>query len=156
FRAALGVAEMARCMVRAADAVRLPTALVELKINCLNGRNDDSFTSRLQEKNPHPVNVFHLDAPQAEEIDHHHGKAFRAGHYNIAFWAWELMEFPDSRVRHHRLFDEIWCLSEFTRTAIAAKVPKPVLAMPLAIDFPVPRGELRAKFGLPERTFLFL
>lgn len=156
FRAALGVAEMARCMVRAADAVQLPTALVELKINCLNGRNDDTFTSRLQDQNPHPVNVFHLDAPQSAEIDHHHGQAFRAGRYNIGFWAWELPEFPDSRVHHHRYFDEIWCLSEFTRAAISVKVPKPVLAMPLAIDFPVPRGAFRAKFGLPERTFLFL
>jgi len=155
-RAALGVGEMARCMVRAADAVGLPTALVELKLNCLNSRNDDSFADRLQDKNPHPVNVFHLDAPQSEEIDHHHGKSFRAGRYNIAYWAWELPEFPDSRVRHHRWFDEIWCLSEFTRAAIAAKVPKPVLAMPLAIYFPVPRGEFRAKFGLPARTFLFL
>ncbi|MBI5426164.1 MAG: glycosyltransferase family 4 protein [Opitutae bacterium] len=156
FRAALGVAEMARCMVRAADAVQLPTALVELKINCLNSRNDDSFTARLQEENPYPINVFHLDAPQAEEIEHHHGKAFRQGRYNIGFWAWELTDFPDSRVRHHRLFDEIWCLSDFARTAIAAKLPKPVLTMPLAIDFPIPRGDFRAKFGLPARKFLFL
>ncbi len=156
FRAALGVGEMARCMARAADAVKLPTALVELKLHSLNPRNDDSFTARLQEKNPHPVNVFHLDAPQSQEIDHHHGRSFRMGHYNIAYWAWELLEFPDSRVQYHRWFDEIWCLSEFTRVAIAAKVPKPVLAMPLAIDFPVPRGEFRARFGLPERTFLFL
>lgn len=156
FRAALGVGEMARCMARAADAVKLPTALVELKLHSLNPRNDDSFTARLQDKNPHPINVFHLDAPQSVELDHHHGRSFRIGRYNIAYWAWELSDFPDSRVQYHRWFDEIWCLSEFTRVAIAAKVPKPVLAMPLAIDFPVPRGEFRAQFGLPARTFLFL
>ncbi|MEI6107422.1 MAG: glycosyltransferase family 4 protein [Opitutae bacterium] len=156
FRAALGVGEMARCMVRAADAVKLPTALVELKLHSLNPRNDDSFTSRLQEHNPHPVNVFHLDAPQSQELDHHHGQLFRTGRYNIAYWAWELLEFPDNRVRYHRGFDEIWCLSEFTRSAIAAKVPKPVLTMPLAIDFPIPRGEFRTQFGLPVRKFLFL
>ena len=156
FRAALGVAEMARCMVRAADAVNLPTALVELKLNCLNPRGDDSFTARLQENNPHPVNVFHLDAPQSVELDHHHGRSFRTGRYNIAYWAWELSEFPDNRVQYHRWFDEIWCLSEFTRVAIAARVPKPVLTMPLAIDFPVPRGEFRARFGLPAHKFLFL
>jgi glycosyltransferase involved in cell wall biosynthesis len=59
-------------------------------------------------------------------------------------------------VSQHRFFDEIWCPSEFTRAAIAAKLPKPVLAMPHAIDFPLPQGNFRSKFGLPERTFLFL
>ncbi|MFA5058939.1 MAG: glycosyltransferase family 4 protein, partial [Opitutaceae bacterium] len=125
-------------------------------LHCLNQAADDSFAGRLQPDNPHPVNVFHLDALQSEEIDHHHGPRFRSGKYNIAYWAWELPEFPDGWVSAHRFFDEIWCPSEFTRTAIAAKVPKPVLAMPHAIDFPVPRGNFRAKFGLPERTFLFL
>lgn len=156
FRAALGVGESARCMARAADAVNLSAALVELKLNCLNPQADDTFTARLQADNPHPVNVFHLDAPQSVEIDHHHGRAFRKGRYNIAYWAWELPEFPDGWVRYHRFFDEIWCPSEYARAAIAAKVPKPVLAMPHAIDFPAPRGDLRKKFGLPERVFLFL
>ena len=156
FRAALGIGESVRCMARAADAAGLPAALIDLRLHCLNQAADDSFAGRLQPDNPHPVNVFHLDALQSEEIDHHHGPRFRSGKYNIAYWAWELPEFPDGWVSAHRFFDEIWCPSEFTRTAIAAKVPKPVLAMPHAIDFPVPRGNFRAKFGLPERTFLFL
>ncbi len=156
FRAELGIGESARCMAKACDAVNLPTALVDLKLNCLNRQRDLTFAERLQEKNPFPVNVFHLDPPVAQDIDHHHGPAFRADHYNIAYWAWELPEFPDSWVNRHRFFDEVWCPSEFARAAVAAKLPKPVLAMPHAIDFPVPTGELRAKFGLPERTFLFL
>ena len=156
FRAALGVGESVRCAARAADAAGLPVALVDLRLNCLNPLVDDTFAARLQADNPHPVNVFHLDAPQSEEIDHHHGRTFRAGHYNVGYWAWELPEFPDGWVAHYRIFDEIWCPSEFTRAAIAAKVPVPVLAMPHAIDFPVPAGDARPRFGLPPRTFLFL
>ena len=156
FRAALGVGESVRCAARAADAAGLPVALVDLRLNCLNPLVDDTYASRLQSANPHPVNVFHLDAPQSEEIDHHHGRGFRAGHYNIGYWAWELPEFPDGWVAHYRFFDEIWCPSEFTRAAIAAKVPVPVLAMPHAIDFPIPAGDFRPRFALPPRTFLFL
>ena len=156
FRAALGIGESVRCMARAADAVHLPAALVDLKLNCLNPPGDDTFNARLQTANPHPVNVFHLDAPQSEEIDHHHGRDFRVGKYNVGYWAWELPDFPDGWAVYHRFFDEIWCPSEFARAAIATKVPKPVLAMPHAIDFPAPQGDFRAKFGLPERTFLFL
>ncbi len=156
FRAALGVGESVRCAARAADAAGLPAALIDLRLNCLNPLIDDTYAARLQTANPHPVNVFHLDAPQSEEIDHHHGRGFRAGRYNVGYWAWELPEFPDGWVVHHRFFDEIWCPSEFARAAIAAKVPKPVLAMPHAIDFPVPGGDLRPRFNLPARTFLFL
>ena len=156
FRGELGIGESVRCMARACDAVGLPAALVELKLNCLNRNSDSTYAARLQEANPYPVNIIHLDPLVAQDIDHHHGPAFRADRYNIGYWAWELPEFPDGWVSKHRYFDEIWCPSEFTRAAIAAKLPKPVLAMPHAIDFPVPCGDFRAKFGLPERAFLFL
>jgi glycosyltransferase involved in cell wall biosynthesis len=156
FRSELGIGESARCMAKACDAAGLPAALVELKLNCLNPANDDTFTARLQATNPHPVNIFHLDPPVAQDIDHHHGPAFRRDKYNIAYWAWELPEFPDAWVRQCEFFDEIWCPSDFVRESIAAKVPLPVLAMPHAIDFRVPQGDFRPKFGLPPAQFLFL
>ena len=156
FRGELGIGESVRCMAKACDAAGLAAALVELKLNCLNRDGDTTYAARLQEANPHPVNIFHLDPPVSQDIDHHHGRAFRADRYNIGYWAWELSEFPDGWVDRHRFFDEIWCPSEFTRAAIAAKLPKPVLAMPHAIEFPVPQGDFREKFGLPSRLFLFL
>ena len=156
FRGEVGIGESVRCMAKACDAAGLATTLVELKLNCLNRNEDTTYVDRLQEKNPFPVNIFHLDAPVSQDIDHHHGRGFRADHYNIAYWAWELPEFPDGWVDRHRFFDEIWCPSEFARAAIAAKLPKPVLAMPHAIDFTLPQGDFRKKFGLPPRIFLFL
>ncbi|MFM8334111.1 MAG: hypothetical protein ACKODK_00985, partial [Opitutaceae bacterium] len=75
----LGVGESARCMVRAADAAGLPSALVPLRLNCRNRLGDDTYAARLGEENPHGVNVFHVDPPAAQEIDHHHGTGFRAG-----------------------------------------------------------------------------
>ena len=156
FRGELGIGESVRCMAKACDAAGLAANLIELKLNCLGRNGDTSYAGRLQEANPFPVNIFHLDPPVGQDIDAHHGRAFRADHYNIAYWAWELPEFPDAWVDRHRFFDEIWCPSEFARAAIAAKLPKPVLAMPHAIEFPVPQGDFRPKFRLPARMFLFL
>ncbi|AOS44930.1 Glycosyl transferases group 1 [Lacunisphaera limnophila] len=156
FRADLGVGESVRCMARAADAAGLPAALVNLKLNCINPQTDATFADRLQEANPYPVNVFHLDAPVSGDIDHHHGAGFRKGKYNIAYWAWELPEFPDAWVHHANHFDEIWTPSRFTTEAIAQKVPLPVLTMPHAIGFARPQGDFRRKYGLPEDKFLFL
>lgn len=156
FRAVLGVGESVRCAARAADAAGLPLACVDLKLFCKNSLSDDTFTARLQTDNPHPVNVFHLDAPVSGDIDHHHGPAFRAGKYNIGYWAWELPEFPDAWTLYADYFDEIWAPSHFTADAIAEKLPVPVLVMPHAIAFERPQGDFRGKFGLPRDRYLFL
>ena len=154
--AELGVGESARCMVRAADAAAIPTALVTLKLNCKNRLGDQTYAARLQSDNPHPVNVVHLDPPASPDLDHHHGRKFRAEKYNIAYWAWELPEFPDAWLPHFAFFDEVWCPSEFVRAAIAAKSPLPVVTMPHAISFARPTGDHRAQFGLPADRYLFL
>jgi len=152
----LGVGESARCMVRAADAAGIPAALVPLKLHCKNRLGDQTYAGRLQAANPHPVNVVHLDPPATHDLDSHHGKTFRAGKYNIAYWAWELPEFPDAWIPNFGYFDEVWCPSEFVRAAIAHKSPLPVITMPHAITIPQPAANGRARFGLPEGKFLFL
>ncbi len=157
--AELGVGESARCMVRAADAAGIPVALVPLKLNCKNRQGDQSFAARLQDANPHGVNVIHVDPPASRDLDHHHGPGFRAGKYNIAYFAWELPEFPDTWVPSFDFYDEIWCPSDFTSAAIAMKSPLPVVTMPHAIGFTPPAettAQLRARFALPSEKFLFL
>jgi glycosyltransferase involved in cell wall biosynthesis len=155
----LGLGESARCMVRAADAAGLASALVPLKLNCKNRLGDLTYATRLQDENPHPVNIFHVDPPASRDLDHHHGAGFRAGRYNIAYFAWELPEFPDAWGAAFDYYDEVWCPSDFCTAAIAMKSPHPVLTMPHAIAFarPVaPVAELRSRFGLPVDRFLFL
>jgi len=152
----LGVGESARCMVRAADAAGIPAALVPLKLHCKNRLGDQTYAARLQSANPHPVNVVHLDPPATRDLDYHHGRGFREGKYNIAYWAWELPEFPDAWIPNFGYFDEVWCPSEFVRAAIAHKSPLPVVTMPHAISFARPTGDHRARFGLPAGKFLFL
>jgi glycosyltransferase involved in cell wall biosynthesis len=155
----LGVGESARCMVRAADAAAIPTALVPLKLNCKNRLGDQTYTARLSDANPHDVNVVHVDPPASRDLDHHHGKEFRAGKYNIGYFAWELPDFPDAWVSSFDYYDEIWCPSDFTTRAVAMKSPLPVLTMPHAISFARPTeapAALRARFGLPADKFLVL
>ena len=155
----LGIGESARCMVRAADAAAIPAALVPLKLNCKNRLGDLAYAGRLQDDNPYSVNVVHVDPPASRDLDHHHSKSFRHGKYNIAYFAWELPEFPDAWTSAFDYFDEIWCPSDFSAAAIALKSPHPVLTMPHAIAFERPSGtpaEGRARFGLPLDAFLFL
>ncbi len=156
FRADLGIGESVRCMARAAEADRLPLALVDLRLPCKNPLTDDTYAARLQAENPHPVNVFHVDPPGMRDLDHHHGAGFRRGKYNIGYWAWELPEFPDAWIHFSGYCDEVWAPSRFAAEAIAQKVPVPVLTMPHAIAFTRPTGDGRKKFGLPADQYLFL
>jgi glycosyltransferase involved in cell wall biosynthesis len=155
----LGIGESARCMVRAADAASIPTALIPLKLNCRNRLGDQTYEARLQETNPHGANVFHIDPPVARDIEHFHGAAFRRNKYNIGYFAWELPDFPDSWTPAFDYFDEIWCPSNFVTQAVSLKAPIPVVTMPHSVGFArptEPKAELRARFGLPPGRFLFL
>ena len=138
-------------MAKAADAASVPVSLVPLKLNCKNRLGDATCSVRLQDDNPHGVNVFHVDPPVARDIDHHHGAEFRRHKYNIGYFAWELPEFPDAWTPSFDYFDEIWCPSQFVSESIVLKAPFPVVTMPHAIAFARPASSrilaVQAAFG---------
>ncbi|MBK1878413.1 glycosyltransferase [Pelagicoccus mobilis] len=155
FKAQLGIGESARLAAKVLKNTQLPYALVPLKVNCMASQGDTSLDAELQDSNPHPINIFHIDAPQSADIDHHHSPQFRKGKRNIAYWAWELPDFPDRWIKYFQYFDEIWTPSDFVRNAVAMKSPVPVLTMPHCIDFEIPAGDYREILGLPKDQFLF-
>lgn len=149
--------DAARSSVRAADAAGIPSSLVRLRIPLVSRQGDETMKGRLSEAMTQPVSLYHIYIPETEEIETRHGAGWMSGRYNIAYWVWETHEFPKDWVRHARRFDEIWSPSDFAAEAIRMHVPVPVLTMPHVIEFPLPAGtDFRAKFGLPERMFLFL
>lgn len=155
FNAELGIGESARVAAKALRGSKIPHELVPLKVNCLASQGDTSLNNQLTSENPHPVNIFHIDAPQSDDIDHHHGKHFCKDKYNIAYWAWELPEFPDGWIKHFKHFNEIWAPSNFVRDAIVMKSPIPVITVPHCIDFNIPDRDYRAELELPKDKFLF-
>lgn len=155
FKAELGIGESARLAAKALKHSAIPHSLVPLKVNCLASQGDSSLDSEFTSQNQHPINVFHIDAPQSPDIDHFHGPKFRKGKYNIAYWAWELPDFPDQWTQYFRYFDEIWVPSHFVRESISIKSPLPVITVPHCIDFSLPDKDYRELLGLPSDKFLF-
>ncbi len=76
--------------------------------------------------------------------------------YNIAFWLWELEEFPDEWTECIPYLDEIWTPSDFASESIRKKTDKPVLTIPYYVTAPVDKIYDRSYFRLPEDKFLFL
>lgn len=76
--------------------------------------------------------------------------------YNIAFWLWELEEFPEEWVPCIKTVDEIWAPSEFISNSIRKKTDKPVNTIPYRIEVNTKDIYGRSYFRLPEDKFLFL
>ena len=102
------------------------------------------------------TNVFFINADQMQVARDALGATAFAGRYNIGYWLWELEHFPRAWDRAFDLVDEVWAPTEFVRAAIAANTRKPVLKIPVTIDFEVPTGMDRAHFGLDSDAFVFL
>lgn len=96
--------------------------------------------------NPHELGIAYL------QMD----KKIRDYRYNIAYWLWELEEFPDEWTPCFQCVDEIWAPSEFICDAIRKKTKLPVYCMPYHIALEIKKEYNKADYKLPEDKFLYL
>jgi len=155
-RSELGIGESARLCAEAAEAAEIPFGMVDFSTGCSSRANDDRWAHRITPDNPQPINLIHVNADQVPVVHAHLGQSFFDNHYNIGFWHWELPELPDEWLGSFGLLNEVWVPSRFVADAVSAKSPVPVVRMPHAIGFELPRGASRGQFKLPKKGFLFL
>lgn len=117
---------------------------------------DSTLRRYIGTKNPYDINIFFINADEMHNAYNHLGKDFYTGKYNIGCWAWELHNFPAPWASSLDIVDEIWAPSRFIQEAISQRTDKPVIYMPLAVDYnlkdPLP-GE---RFNIPADKFVFL
>ena len=152
--AELGIGEGARLTVDAVAASGVPFTTVGYRAT--NSRQLHPFAVTGAEARDFDTNVVVVNADQFAHFASEAGPTFFAGRYTIAQWAWELEEFPQQYWPVLNLVSEVWAVSEFARSAIAAVTDKPVLAFPHPIVPPVVDDSIdRGALGLPE-GFVFL
>ncbi len=151
-----GIGESARICAQSASAVSMPFALCDYNAGNSARTEDNRWETRLGLENPYPVNVFHINADQMTLARETLKEPFFHDRYNIGYWHWELPDFPDRFHTGFAFLDEIWVPTSFVMDAVSAKSPVPVVRIPHSIGFEVDSSVERAKFGLPERKFLFL
>lgn len=120
---------------------------------------ESNMTWRDLERNelPYPVSLVHLNPNEIANAIWRLDRKKLMESYNIAFWLWELPEFPQEWNYTFKLFDEIWTPAEFVSDSIRRCTEKPVYTMPYGFLEPVTDEMYNRKyFGLPEEPFLFL
>ncbi len=160
-RAEMGMGEQLRTCAAALETANFPFGITDFQPGLIASNRDVRYEHLISPDNPFPLNLFHVNADQIGLAREKLGPSFFRDHYNIGYWEWELSNFPDEWLQAIDLMDEIWAPSKFVAEAVSKKTSKPVIWMPLAIDFPTTADSQtpvlsRAKFKLPENDFLFL
>lgn len=155
--APIGMGEVARSFVRALRAVGSTPRLRD--IYALHDRNDQDYerefsgmlTSELSRTNIFAINGDEVDQALAHVNDPKLDTA-----YNVIAPAWELSKYPLAWTKRLERFNEIWAMSDFVRSSIAATTTRPVVRMPLAVEPTLTEIMGRRALGLPEHAFIFL
>lgn len=117
--------------------------------------NDITFDDYITNNLPYRINIFHVNPCELGKLFMKMPDAWM-GRYNIAFWLWELEEFPKEWGKYCELFDEIWTPSEFAAGSIRKAANIPVKVLPYYVTAPYHKDFGRKEFLLPENQFLFL
>ncbi len=156
-RACTGVGEAARLTLRSlATAGSYSVGALDVALNVVSSRDDHSCEDLLGETARGRVQIFNVNADQLPLVQDHLRDALRQDAYRIAVPFWELADFPAEWVPAFDRVDEIWAPTRFIQRALMSKLRKPVLRMPISLEFARPEGFDRGYFGLPDGRFIFL
>jgi glycosyltransferase involved in cell wall biosynthesis len=154
-RAALGLGEAGRLTLRALNHSGLRARGLETSHNSASKRIDASCDHLLEPEANGRFQLFSINCDQLPQVMDHLRPVLRPDAYRIMAPFWELSNLPDAWLAATDEVDEIWAPTRFIQAMLAKKVRKPVLRMPLMLDFETPAQIDRSQFRLPHRSFLF-
>lgn len=154
-RTASGVGEVGRQTLQGLAEYGMAAEGLDVALNVVADRNDESCARLLCEAGSAQVQIFNVNADQLALVVRQTSKHLRhpAIRINIPFW--ELSSYPDAWLQNFAAMDEIWAPSRFIQCALAGRIDKRVLHMPVAIELPPIINLPRSRFGLPDDRFLF-
>lgn len=118
--------------------------------------DDHTHDDRISRDILYDINIFHINASEFTVAYINMGKQVWDHRYNIAYWLWELEEFPEEWLGCIDLVDEIWTPADFITNTLKKYTNKPVMTLPYCVEAPVSEEFDRKFFSLPEDIFLFL
>lgn len=152
--AELGVGEAARLLIESVRAAAIPYSVVPHMTQW--SRQRIAFDHWGNREPIYDVNLVCVNADQLPSFVEAGGRRIWNGRYRIAYWWWEVDEFPAEMAAAAELVDEVWVGSAHAARAISRAIAKPVLVVPLPIVAPPQSAITRAELGIPEGfTFLF-
>ncbi|MDE7313426.1 MAG: glycosyltransferase family 4 protein [Eubacterium sp.] len=155
-RGDFGLGQSCRLVAREIQGSGIPFGICEYHTSDKDHMEDHSCDSLLLPEPKYNMNLFHINANEFTLAYFRLGKQVWDYRYNIAFWLWELEDFPKEWAGCIDLLHEVWTPSEFVSRAIRKRTDKPVVTIPYYVETPIDARYDRSYFSLPEDQFLFL
>lgn len=155
-KAETGLGQSCRLVASALQETKVPMNVYQYTQLGTQKTGDASWDDKISDTLPYDVNLIHINPHELGITYLQMDKSVWDYRYNIAYWLWELEEFPDEWTPCFHCLDEIWAPSEFICDAIRKKTDLPVHCMPYHVEAVIHKESKRADFHLPEDKFLFL
>lgn len=154
-KAEMGLGQSCRLVAKELQMSQVPFGVFNIGFEGNLRENDTTFDAVIEDDLRYKVNLFHINPCELGKLVMKKPQMW-LGHYNIAFWLWELEEFPKEWISLCDLFDEIWTPSDFAGLAVSKVTNVPMQTMPYSVDAVYSETASREQFGLPKDQFLFL
>ena len=149
-RLALGLGEAGRLTLQSLARAGLDARGLAVSLNSSSSANDASC-----ERAEAAIQVFSINADQLDQVIDHLGDRLRPDSYRIITPFWELSNLPEIWASAFDRIDEVWAPTRFIQAMLARRIDKPIVRMPLVLEFEPPAKMARSRFNLPENRFLF-
>lgn len=151
-----GVAENLRSVAGCLDKVVYPFDIYEIDTPDIYSKTNVRFKDRITDLSDKGVQIYCVNADQVQHVQDKLGEQRVSGAYRIGYWFWELSRFPDEWLHSLELVDEIWAPTKFIYNTLSKVTTKPLIHMPVAVDFEIQGQYDHKSFDLPVEKFLFL
>lgn len=155
-RGDFGVAQNLRGVAGSLQTVDYPFDIMGVDTGGAYSETDQTFAGSVVDYSSSSVRLYCVNADQLVWVNSRLGVNRSDGRYRIGMWFWELAKFPNAWTHAFDHVDEIWAPSRFIFNTLSKVSPKPVLHMPVAVDFRLEGRYSREGFKLPQDRFLFL
>jgi len=151
-----GVAQNLRSVAGACESVGIPFDIYALKAESLYSHTPTIYDERVVDNPNYKIQLFCINADQVRYTFDKLSLDQSSTFYRIGYWFWELSKFPEEWLHALDYFDELWAPSLYIKEMLSNITKKPVIYMPVGVEFDVSKKYERDDFELPDNDFLFL
>ncbi|KAI4447561.1 hypothetical protein C823_002080 [Eubacterium plexicaudatum ASF492] len=151
-----GLGQSCRLVASALERTEIPFGIYQYAPSGADHNGDHTWDEHIRTTLPYNVNLIHINPLELGTAYCQIDRQTWDYRYHIAFWLWELEDFPEEWTKYFTCLNEIWAPSEFTCNAIRKKTSLPVKCMPYYLEADIRKEYTREDFKLPEGKFLFL
>lgn len=151
-----GVAENLRAVAGSLQDIHYAFDIYEIDAGNIHSKTNNCFNNMVTDFSLKSIQLYCVNADLLLDAQCNLGVDKVANTYRVGYWFWELANFPSDWMHAFDLVDEVWAPSKFIYERLSKVTTKPLIYIPVAVDFQIQGKYERSFFNLPKDKFIFL